>query len=850
MKKLLLLLLVLIGVGSGVLFTSPGRERVLVPTANLILRYALPEHRVVLERFEPAPGSLYAAGTVDGTIRFEAEGPVEWFHRRIALRYRIRSGELAVRGKRYPVTIDLKGEASGKLPELRVNGAGMGFGGELSYRFFLKTTGLEEIEATARGARVEEILTFAGKPPYALGALDLEVSLPRVERNAPEGNVRFTVRNGRVDAPLLHREFGIDLPPVKGYTLDGTFRTERGLLRGTARLKSPLVSLELKDFRSDRALRIFKSAYRLEVPELSRLKRLTGRELYGPFRSGGEFYYDRKRKRLQLKGESPSFEGRTAFFYENGHLDLTLEKVGIPQLLALTGEPPLVKRGRLEGTARLELGRPIKAEYRFLARGSWDRDELRKLTGNDPGMLLDFTLRSRGDLKKEVVTLQADYRNSLFDLNLPRLRYALDGGAMEGDYRLTVEDLGRMKVLEGKGVHLPFKAEGKLRYLPVKKLLKVEGRSGSLGGDLRFLYAGKRVNVTLNKVDGNRFMALLGQKPFLKGSELNGQVKISNLEKRRGEFALRVSGILDRKRMKKLYGIDPGKGFRVSLSGKGELKGKKVFSGWELRSAPLQLQITPCEVDLEAGSCAGSYRLTVPELSKLKAFTGRTYHGPLRLEGKILHRKRLRLSGAGRELGGSLEYLLEGERLRTRVREIDAKSLSKMLGYPEMIDGRLSGDLRYDLAKETGTFTAKMPTARLVSGPMTMVASRLLRYDLGKELFRDVTLDARIRGAEVVFDFLARSKRLELNVRKGKLDRKRGRIDAVVTILDRGKRYRIRIKGPLERPSVTPLVTEDLVRKAEKEIRRRKIDKKIEKAIPKELRGEGGPVADFFKKLF
>jgi hypothetical protein len=331
---------------------------------------------------------------------------------------------------------------------------------------------------------------------------------------------------------------------------------------------------------------------------------------------------------------------------------------------------------------------------------------------------------------------------------------------------------------------------------------------------------------------------------------VDGSVKFSDLSRRIGSFALSAEGILDRTAWKKSWKLDPGSGVKVRLKGKGSLRGERIDSEWNLESSLGNLVLRPCRMQLDTGACTGKYRLEIPELERLRNLTGRAYHGPLKLAGKMRWDGKLHLDGLGREWGGRIEYALEGALLRVRTSGLRAKELMKMLGYAPLIEGAASSDLRFNLETEKGTLKAEMTKARFVRSTLTMVASRLLKYELAKEVFDKVLFSSRIDGPAVIFNFNARSKRLLLSIQRGKIDRKKGNIDAVVAIDDRGKRYKLKLRGPLDRPSVTPLVTRDLVKKAEKELKKHKIDKKIEKAVPKELQEEGNPIGNFIKKLF
>ena len=850
MKKLITVFFIIVGILGFILFSAPGQQKGLIPLVNLYLHYKVPRHTVRLTRLEPGWKSLRVEGTMDKTIRFEARGPVIWPKMLLRLNYRITGDEVYLEGKKYPVDLALTGTIIGVPKKLRVTGTGEAFGAGIDYRFLLIGSDLRGINLQAQGARVDQLLALAGLYPYAVGRLDLRIEMPRLDRNHPEGEIRFGISDGRLDRKALQRDFGIGLPAAEAYRLAGLFRLQNGLVRGNATLESPLLTLKLDAFRSDAALKIFKSRYTLEIPELSRLKALTKSTLFGPWAMDGAFFYDRADKKLQLQGESPSLDGTSSFFYDDDRLTLDFRQAGIPQLLALLGREPLVSSGRFDAHADFKTRQKLRGGYRINARGTWDREELAKVVGGDPGEDLNFTLQSEGSVSKGVLQAEADYRNRLFELKWPSIRYGLKSGAFEGRYRLVVSDLSRLAMLGKRGAAGALLVDGTAAYLPVKKLLKIGGESGSLGGETRFVYAGKRLSLTLKKVDAARTARLVGVPQLLNASELNGAVIFSDIVRKIGTFSVTIRGALNREAVQKEWKVDPGPGVTIRLKGKGEIHEELLRSQWHLESSLGTLALEQCRLRLDTGACRGLYRLKIPELERLSPLTGRRYRGPLTLTGQVARTKTLELDGGGKEWGGRLEYRLEGSLLRVNGLKLQAQELMKMLGYTPLIDGMLSCDLRFNLDTQKGTLGADLRQVHFIRSSLTRVASRILHLDLDKEIFKTARFSSRIDGPKLIFDFTARSKHLSMTVRRGKIDRKKGTVNAFVTIDKAGKRYRLQLRGPLERPQVIPLPSRDLLRNAQTELKRQVSDGAAAASASKANRSGESSLGDFIKKLF
>jgi hypothetical protein len=843
MKKTLLVIIGVLILIAATLFTSPGRSWVLLPLTNAYLRHALPDHRVELDSLEPGLKRLQLSGTVDRTIRFEASGPVRWIPLSFDLPYRLRAKKVPIEGKSYPVTLDLQGRLSGKPGEMNVTGAGRGFDAKLRYSLGIRDGKILGLRVNAEGARVDQLLALAGKPPYATGLLDLKAEIPSIEAAARKGGIDFKVREGRIDARLLRKDLGIQLPPVKEYTLEGRLRLAGKLLKGEAAFHSALVDLTLQNFRSDRRLRILKSDYRLEIPELSRLKPLTHTALYGPWKMAGTLYFNRRNDLLQLTGASPSLEGETRFFYDNGSLELSLKQVGLPSLLALAGEPPLASAGKIDAAARFEDLKKLEGRYTLRAKGRWNREELLKLVGTDPGKALDFTLQSQGRLHKSLLQASADYRSPLLDLALSGLKYEWISGAMEGKYRLTFPDLSRLRLFAKARGSYRADLKGEMSYLPVKKLLRVEGETGSFGGRIHWRYSGQSLELMMKNADGRKLSGLAGMPQIWKQATLNGKVNLKDLSKKVGDYSLELKALADPKALKKLYDISLARPLPLKLRSDGRLSGTTLTLQSDLESGWGALKLRKGRYRFDSGRFASLYTLKIPDLSKLQPLTGRSYRGPLALSGRLEWAGKLHLTGSGAQWGGRIDYALQGALLRLRTQEIEIREVMKTLDLSPWLTGKAQSDLRYNLQSDRGTLKVESTGVRLVQSPLTQAASLLLKRDLSRELFTRALLTAQIEKEKILFDFHAASFRTRLEIRGGKIDRIHQSIDAVLTLDDHGHLYKIRIRGPLKHPLIVPIMTQALEHKIRKVIKNKKVQKKIDRVIE-------GPAGDMLQKLF
>jgi len=828
MKKLLTATGLGVVVAALILVTPPGQTKILLPVLNLYLNYKIPGHQVMLTNIEAGWNSLRAEGMVDGTIHIRAEGPVRWPGMHLDLGYEIEAEDVTVKSRRYPVQLALRGKARGIPDALEISGKGRGFDAELEYFFRVREGQVLGVSMQAKGAKIKQLLALAGHPPYLGGELGMSIRLPRLDLNSSGGSIVLSVENGEIDPDIFRKETGTILPETVNYSMKGNFRLENGLLKGELFTHTSMADLKLTGFRADPRKLICKSRYRLDISDLSRWRRLSGRKLEGSLQIGGEFYLNSLGSRVQVTGTTPSVGGNTAFFYDNGRMDLILKGADPARILGMFGEKKIVRKGRVDGNMRLESLKKHRGNFDLRIDGRWDRRILNSVMGADPGKdVLDFTFGAKGNILDGVIELTGRYTNDLMTLDLPKVRYEPAGGALEGRYRFRVADMGRWIPPKGMGFRGRLEMIGNVNYLPVKQSINVNGNTKSFGGSTRFSWSGKRLKLRLKNVRASMFMKAAGLPPLLVRPHMDAEIDFSDLDHRIGKFAINIKGETDRSILAKHYGLKASANIPCSLKSRGEIKGDILSAEAVLESPMGTLKANRYEYHFQSGRGEGSYLLSISDLSRLRPVTGKNWRGPFRLSGKIRHSgKTSSLTGGGENWGGRLDYALERSLLHAKAREIRMPQLLRALGYMPMLDGRAYSDLRYNLGSEKGTLKIEIRDARFVDSPLTRAVNLVLKSDFGREVFHKAVFTSQIAGESVIFDFHAASEKTILNINHGRINRNKMTINALMRIERGEKNYKIRIYGPLDRPGVTPLLTDTLQKKISHEIMKRKDGKK------------------------
>ncbi len=830
MKKFLFVPLLLVVAVAGVLFTSLGQKALLIPVAESILAKKLPGHKIRFATLDPGLGSFRAAGRVDDQIAFEVSGPVSWLAGpRLDLHYTIDAPSYTLRGRRYRLDLAIRGALRGTPGDLNVTGAGRGFGGPIDYRTLLRGERIVDTHVRAEGLKLAGLLALAGTGGVAAGRLDVVADLPQVDPRHPEGRVDLHVRNGMLLAKGL-APYGVALPENLPFRFDATLRAVGRLFKGDARFASELLSLHLPDLAADAGLRVFKSSYMVRIPELSRLAVLTHAPLRGTLVVRGKGYYDRRDGRMQLLADTPSLGGDLRAFLDGKRLKVRLRRISIPRVLSMLSQPRYVASGTLDGTVVSSNIRSLALDYDLHAAGSWNSKALAKLAPNLP-IGGPFHLDSKGKTTDGTLAFDAVYRDTRSRIRLEEGRFVTASGSLEAKYRIDVPDLHSL----APTLHGAFALAGKVLHGPGGT--RVSGSSSSLGGSARFALAGKRLEVDLQNVRPDKLLAIAGQEPWFAGGALDLKLRLSDLAAKKGTVSYRLASRLRGAVLKRHISTATGEDLPLQSRGEGALDGVKLSAKAEASLPKMRLELPKIVYRFASGSLQTPYTLAVSDLGALRPLSGKRYRGPFHVGGTIAYAKTLRVSGNGKEWGGTFDFRLAGNRLRAGARGIRIEKLLYALGDPALLEGRIeSAAFGYDTAARKGKLSATARSLRFVQSPFTQAASLVLGRDLSREIFRTAKLDGVIVRDLLTFDFDSRSKNLRVWIDKGKLDTAHSRIDTKVRIDHHGKVYGFQVKGDLSHPLVRPLMTDALKSRIGHEIKKHKLDKKLKKVIPKGLR--------------
>jgi hypothetical protein len=844
MKKIFISLTALLLLIVAIPFTSIGQNLILIPVVNRVLSQKIENHKIELKELKPSINTLEMRMILDDMVELFTTGPIDWFSLKFKFKYLITSDEIRLNSQMVSINMDVKGSLVGTPDNIAVYGAGYAFGASLKYDFKLINSSINSIRTVIKNAKVKEILALTKQPPLADGRLNLIANLSSLDLKNPEGSAIVEVKDGVLNMTLLSKILRVKLPKRKDFLFNGRFRVKNRAIRGEALFDTPIITLKATDLISTIDFRKVRGSYKAEIPDLSYLNNLIGQPLRGEAEVHGEVYYDRKNSVVQLLAKSNSFGGESKIFYNSDKLKVRLLNVELKKIAYTLNTPPIFRSGIVTIKANIESLKSLKGAYSIKSKGRLSREVVKKEYQFDPIEEI-FLLKSAGSIKKGVVYSKNSLKTPSINLLLNRSRYIIAGGGFDGMYSLKVAKIDKFSSWIGTELKGGVSTRGKITLNPLTKALRVVGESKSFGGVVRYDYRGKELNLRLKSVNGVKVLRFLGQKKYFRSSSVDASFTFQDVKNLTGVFNVSSKGELSQKVIRDLNGIDLGSNLSYRLSFRGNIISHKLSSKATLSTTVADLNLQPLNYDLKSKRFIGEYRLNIPNLLRLKSILQQKYYGQLALQGQFWNDEVFHLTGSAKKWQGDIKFRLNGNLLKVNLKDAQMVDIFQTLGYEPLLIGRANASLKYNIDTQEGLADIQTDRTTLVQNSLVKVLDLLIRKNLSTEIFNSAILRSKVSKELVSFDFNMKSNKHEIDIKGGKIDRKRERVDALVTIYDGPKPYKARLKGKLKKPKLIPIVTRELQERAIKEVGRLLKKGKIEpkKIIPKDIR-------DRFKDLF
>lgn len=245
---------------------------------------------------------------------------------------------------------------------------------------------------------------------------------------------------------------------------------------------------------------------------------------------------------------------------------------------------------------------------------------------------------------------------------------------------------------------------------------------------------------------------------------------------------------------------------KKALNFKGEiltsLDPTKVVSKVDFFTSIADIFVQKAVVDLKDFSINSDYQVKIPDLNNLYDLTNTKMRGAIQLDGTIVKTKDLIVTGTSNIFAGKLDFKLKNDDFTANVNNVEVKSLTHMLFYPEVFDSRAQAVVNYNLVKSTGTVSADLKNGQFINNKFSTLINQLAKFDLTKEVYEVVKLESKINKEIINSVVNMKSKHTNIDVVNSTLNSKKRTIDALVKVDIKGLKFDTNVNGSLDNPKV------------------------------------------------
>lgn len=506
MKKTLLFFLLVILMTSGALFLAftPSGNALFLPYINSYLKESVEGAKVELVKLELQPDSVSAVAKVNDSIDVVAKGPVDLMEQSFDLTYTVDAKKIEGPAFAVDTPLHVQGDAKGTIEDMQITGSGEAFASNIRYDLVLQNNQPKNITLNIVDASIAEILALAGEKLYAKGRMSVEVNMPTLDPENPQGEARLKIKDAVLDSALINQDFNVTLPAATEAEADITAKTQGQSLLAEGRINSSLGELTLSEANYHLVQKRLDTKYRLDIPDLARLKSLTPVLLGGKLKMEGEALYDQEK--IHATGVSHSLGGKSEYLYRNDTLTTTLTNVEASKLLTMLGQPNYA-RGKVTANIVLDSLKALSGKFDLRSSGSANSAVVKKELDLNLGKKFNYSAVSSGKINKRRILARTTLDTTMAKLSMPDITYDMPNAKLRSSYHLLIADLGKLQPITKRRFRGDMDFRGGVTY---GKNLVITGNGKEFDGSVSYKFVNSHVRADVTGATVSKVMYMLG----------------------------------------------------------------------------------------------------------------------------------------------------------------------------------------------------------------------------------------------------------------------------------------------------------------------------------------------------
>lgn len=181
-------------------------------------------------------------------------------------------------------SFETKGEVKGGMESLEIKGSSNLASSNTSYEAVLKNLAPDTIKAKVSNLQLDTLLWMIYMPRYADMKLHLNAVVSELDKGiSTQTDIKLS---GTTNNAVMKKEFDLDMPNTK-FNLTSNVSLNKGIGEANSKLVSDVANLELSKTQINLKDSSFTIPYIATIPNLKKLKFITGMELAGDFKAQG-----------------------------------------------------------------------------------------------------------------------------------------------------------------------------------------------------------------------------------------------------------------------------------------------------------------------------------------------------------------------------------------------------------------------------------------------------------------------------------------------------------------------------------------------------------------------------------
>ena len=302
----------------------------------------------------------------------------------------------------------------------------------------------ERLNAKLKNIEIAKLLHTLGEKAYLTGKVNSSVNINNLKNLKGE----FTLNSSNLQTVhrIVKKEFDLDLGKNITLQLNSQGDIDKNIANIQTTLNSELFNLQSEDIKYDLKTSTLTANYLLNLPKLSKLNRLAGKNLQGKMAIDGDIKVDKK---LYLRGKSTSLDGVIDFTLQDKQLSSTIKDVSVQKLMYVLAYPQIFKAyivGKFDYNLEKQQGEVHSQLNKAQLLPNKLTDLVKQIRGIDLTKERYTETYFNAKLNKALIGFDFNTKSRTVQLAIPNGKINKTTNTINANYKLTFEN----KDIEGK----------------------------------------------------------------------------------------------------------------------------------------------------------------------------------------------------------------------------------------------------------------------------------------------------------------------------------------------------------------------------------------------------------------